>query len=500
MTDSVTRPMNGKEYLDSLKDDREVYIQGERVKDVTEHPAFATPARSMARLYDALHDPNSGMKTVPTDTGSGGYTHPFFKMARSSQDMLDARDAMAHWAKMTYGWMGRTPDYKAAFLGTLGVNDEFYGDYQANAQRWYKESQEKVLYWNHALINPPIDRHLPPDETGDIVVHVQKETDSGVVVSGAKVVATGSAMTNMAFIAHAGAPVRDKRFAIVAGIEMNTPGVKLISRTSYSQAAEQTSDPFDYPLSSRFDENDAILILDNVLIPWENIFLYGDLDQFNMFGPKSGFASRLTFQGATRLAVKTDFIAGLLIKSLELTGTKDFRGVQTRLGEVLTWRSTFWMMTSEMARNPQPWLNGSVQPSQDAVNSYRVLAATGYARIREIVMQDLGSALIYLPSSVKDFQSPDVRPYLDKYVRGSGGIGAEDRVKTLKMLWDAVGTEFGGRHELYERNYGGNHEQVKLLNVWDADGRGISKQLTDFAEQAMSEYDLDGWTLPELKR
>ena len=497
MAEPTTRPYTGAEFLESLRDSREIYFEGERIEDVTTHPAFATPARSMARLYDALHD--GSMRTVPTDTGSGGITHPFFKAPRSTEDLLDARSAIESWARLTYGWMGRTPDYKAAFLGTLGVNDEYYGEYASNAHRWYRESQEKILYWNHALVNPPIDRNLPPDEIGDVVLHVVKETDNGVVVSGAKVVATGSAMTHMAFLGYFGAPVRDKQFAIIAGIEMSTPGVKLISRTSYSATAKQTATPFDYPLSSRFDENDAILILDNVLIPWENIFLYGDVDQFNVFGPKSGFAHRLTFQGATRLAVKVDFITGLLSKSLALTGTKDFRGVEMRLGEVMAWRSTFWAIADEMARTPVPWLNGSVQPNPDAVNSYRWLSMVGYARIREIVLQDLGSGLIYLPSSVKDFQSPEVRPYLDKYVRGSGGISAEERVKTLKLLWDAVGTEFGGRHELYERNYQGSHEQVRLLVHWDAVGSGKERELEEFAEQAMSEYDLNGWTLPELR-
>ena len=489
--------MNGDEFIDSLKDDREIYIYGERVKDVTEHPAFRNPVRSMARLYDGLHD--GRVKTVPTDTGSGGYTHPFFRAPRSSEDLQDARSAIESWARLTYGWMGRTPDYKAAFLGTLGVNDDYYGEYAGNAHRWYKESQEKILYWNHALVNPPIDRHLPPEEVGDVVLHVVKETDNGVIVNGAKVVATGSAMTHMAFLGYFGAPVKDKRFGLIAGIEMSTPGVKLISRTSYSSMAKQTASPFDYPLTSRFDENDAILILDNVLIPWENVFVYGDLDKFNQFGGASGFGDRLALQGAIRLATKTDFIAGLLAKSLQMTGTKDFRGVQSRLGEVYMWRSTYWSLVETMVRNPTDWVNGSVQPDAVAGDAYRQLGAMGYARIREIILQDLGSALIYLPSSVKDFQSPAVRPYLDKYVRGSGGIDAEERIKTLKMMWDAVGTEFGGRHELYERNYQGSHEAMKVGLVFDYERRGTAKSLQDFAEQAMSEYDLDGWTIPELR-
>lgn len=495
--EQVSRPYNGAEFLESIRDGREIYIQGERVKDVTTHPAFKMSARSLARLYDGLHD--GSVKTVPTDTGNGGYTHPFFKAPHSVQDLVDSRQAITDWSRLTYGWMGRTPDYKAAFLGTLGANADFYAPYDDNARRWYKESQEKVLFWNHAFVNPPIDRNLPPEEIGDVFVHVIEENDNGVVVSGAKVVATGSALTHYNFIANYGAPVRDKKFAIVAAVPMDTAGVKLIARTSYSQTAEETSTPFDYPLSTRFDENDAILIMDKVLIPWENIFIYGDLDKFNAFGVASGFANRMTMQGAIRLAVKLDFISGLLLKSLEMTGTKDFRGVQTRLGEVLGWRTAMWSLIDAMTYNPEPWVGGTVTPGFEPVQSYHWLGQAIYPKVREIIMQDLGSALIYLPSSAKDFESPEIRPYLDKFVRGSGGIDAETRVKTLKMMWDAVGTEFGGRHELYERNYQGSHEQVRIDVVLGHEGTGRADALRAFAEQAMSEYDLTGWTAPGLK-
>ena len=390
---SVNRPLTGAEYIESLKDGREVWIYGEKVKDVTDHPAFRNPIRSIARLYDSLHD--GSMPTAETDTGSGGSTHPFFKVSRSSEDLIRSRDAIAHWAKLTYGWMGRTPDYKAGFLGTLGVNDSFYEPYDANARRWYAESQEKVLYWNHALINPPVDRNRPADEVKDVFVHVENENDNGIVVSGAKVVATGSAMTHMNLIANGGfMPIKDKRFTVCAAIPMDSPGMKLICRQSYAAIADASGSPFDYPLSSRFDENDAIIILDKVLIPWENVFQYGDVDKSNMFMRRSGFGQRLTLQGATRLAVKLDFISGLLLKSLELTGTKEFRGVQTRLGEVLAYRELIWSLTEAMVRNPEPWIGGSVQPEPQACDSYRWISTVIYPEIREIIFQDLGSALI----------------------------------------------------------------------------------------------------------
>ena len=153
------RPFTGAEYLESLRDGREVYIYGERVKDVTRHPAFRNAAVSIAKLYDAMHaEKTKGVLTGPTDTGSGGYTHRFFKAARSREDLLGQRDAIAAWARMTYGWMGRSPDYKAAFLNTLGANADFYGKFAHNARAWHDRSQEAVLYLNHALINPPIDR------------------------------------------------------------------------------------------------------------------------------------------------------------------------------------------------------------------------------------------------------------------------------------------------------------------------------------------------------
>ena len=150
----VARPQNGAEYLDSLRDDREVYLYGERVKDVTTHPAFRNTARMVARLYDALHDPKRMDKLlVPTDTGNGGMTHAFFKAPKTPQELLAGRAAIAEWAKLTYGWLGRAPDYKAAFLATLGANSEFYAPYQDNAKRWYKFSQEGRLVVGLSLIH-----------------------------------------------------------------------------------------------------------------------------------------------------------------------------------------------------------------------------------------------------------------------------------------------------------------------------------------------------------
>src|SRR5882724_11825168 len=264
----MTRPFTGKEFLESLRDGREIWIYGERVDDVTTHPAFRNPARMLARLYDALHDPATRAElTCPTDTGSGGYTHRYFRAPTSADDLVAARDAIAGWSRLSYGWIGRSPDYKAAFLATLGANSDFYAPYDENARRWYKKVQEEVAFVNHAIVNPPVDRDRPLDEVKDVYMHVEEETDGGLIVSGAKVVATTSSLTHLNFIANNGAlPIKTKPFAFVCMVPTDASGVKLLCRPSYEMMAATMGTPFDYPLSSRMDENDSILVFDRVLV------------------------------------------------------------------------------------------------------------------------------------------------------------------------------------------------------------------------------------------
>jgi 4-hydroxyphenylacetate 3-monooxygenase len=492
------RPFTGAEFLESLRDGREIYIYGERVKDVTEHPAFRNSARSVALLYDALHDTaTKDVLTAPTDTGSGGYTMKFFKVARSRDDVIAQRDAIAAWARITYGWLGRSPDYKAAFLNTLGANAEFYGKFADNARAWYKRGQEAVLFLNHALVNPPIDRNKPVEQVKDVYITIQKETDAGIYVSGAKVVATNSALTNYNFLGqNMGQEITDPAMVVMFIAPMNTPGIKLICRPSYELAAAATGSPWDYPLTSRFDENDAIFVFDNAFIPWENVLIHRDIDRLKNFYPKSGFFNGFTMQGCTRLAVKLDFISALLYKAARATGVEEFRGVQAQIGEVIGWRNLFWSLTDAMACNPEPWVNGAVLPNSQGSATYRLFMTEAYPAVRNIVEKVVASGLIYLPSHALDFKNPDVDKYLAKYVRGSNGIDYKERIKIMKLLWDAIGTEFGARHELYEMNYSGSHELIRVFQLQQAQFSGRLKKMEALVDQCMADYDENGWKHP----
>lgn len=492
-------PFTGAEYLSSLEDDREIWIYGKRVKSVLTHPAFANTARMIAKLYDALHDPQQqSILTCPTDTASGTFTHRFFKAAKNAEELVATRDAIAHWSRMTYGWMGRSPDYKASFLSTLGVNADFYAPYAENARYWYRASQDRVLYMNHAIVDPPVDRNLSwAEAAGDVRITVERETDAGIIVSGAKTVATNATVTQYSLIAQT-APVEKPEQALVFILPMNAPGVKLLCRPSYQMMAQTMGSPFDYPLSSRLDENDTILICDHTLIPWENILVYRDTDKLQAFLTQAGFEQNTMFHGCTRLAVKLDFIAGLLLKALEITGAIRHRGVKVNVGEVLAWRNLFWSLTETMARVPSQWKPEAVLPNNEAGLSYLALSPSAYSKIREMVENLVASGLIYVCSHAKDFDAPEIRPYIDRYMRGTNGTDAVERVKVMKLLWDAVGTEFAGRHELYEHNYAGNHETIRLLNYLGAENYGQAEELKAFADRCLNEYDLDGWKTSDL--
>jgi len=328
----------------------------------------------------------------------------------------------------------------------------------------------------------------------DVFLHAVKERDDGIVVRGAKMLATGSALTHATFVAQNTAVQlaegKAEDYALVFIAPMDTPGMKLISRRSYELTAES---PWDNPLSSRFDENDAFVIFDDAFIPWENVLVYRDLEKATGFYAASGFMNRYTLQSGTRLAVKLDFMCGVIARAVEANGTSDFRGVQAQLGELMGWGSLMWALTSALALDPEDGPGGMSIPKLEYAVLVRLFGAMAWPKVDQVVGEVLGGSPIVIPSSYKDLQSDELRPLIDRYYRGSTG-SAHDRIKLFKLLWDATGSEFGSRHTLYERNYGGSPELVRLNVLQFAQDRGRLDEMKALVEQCMAEYDLDGWT------
>ena len=486
--------LTSQQYLESLRDGREVWLNGERVQDVTKHPAFRMAARSIARLYDTLHDP-ANSKTLTWTTPRGAVSHKAFQLARTRHHLLDRARAMQHWAKLHYGFMGRSPDYKAGMAVSLGAAPEFFEPYQANCERWYERLADDVLFMNHIGVNPMVDRSKRPHELPDINVRVVRENDAGFWVRGAKMVGTAAAFTHCNLV-FSFSPVpmddADAAHALVFIAPTGAPGLKLLSRPSYELQASAAS-PFDYPLSSRFDENDATMVFDDVFVPWENCLVYRDADRANRFFVEAQVVQNLMLHGAVRLTTKLEFMAGLLTKLARCSGTIDYRGVRARIGEVVGYAWTLGAMVRDACTSPDPGPNGTVAPSHRTIFAVRSLGPMIYPKVRELMELVGAGGFIQLPSSAQDLLNEELRPLIDLYYRGTN-VDAEDRVKLWKLAWDAIGSEFGARQELFERSYAGNFDNVRLENLFMAERNGDIPAWTGLVDQAMGDYDLNGWT------
>lgn len=490
--------LTGESYLESLRDGREVWYDGERVADVTSHPAFANAARTNAGLYDALHDPATSDDLTRVDR-FGNLTHSFYAPSYSSAELIESRKAIATWQAMTHGWMSRTPDYKAAFLAQLAEGQAFYGDRAEAALGWYQKSASQVLFLNHVLIDPPIDRSGNRTDSRDIFVTADREDDNGIYVSGAKMVATGSALTHATFVAvNSGVAARmeagrDDDMALVFITDMNTPGVKLISRPSYEAKAHS---PFEAPLASRFDENDAVMVFENAFVPWENVLIYRDLDRAKAFYAQSGFYNRYNLHSLTRLSAKLEFAAGLLIRGTQASGTSEFRGVQVAIGELIALKEMAWALTTAMVYDPEPSIGGTVVPRLEVAGAARLYSTNSWDTVRSIFEKYLAGAPIYTVSSPADFLNEELRPTIDKYFRGTG-MDAERRTKLFKLIWDSLYSEFAGRQALYERNFAGNQEQQRLDVLSWAQARGDADRYCQQVDEFMDSYDLHGFVDPD---
>lgn len=457
-----TRPQTGSDYLESLDDGRVVVHDGERVARVAEHPAFAGTASTIASLYDALHDEAADALLAPIGDGDG-VTHAFWTVPQSQGDLRAQREAIRAWQRRTHGWLGRTPEFMACMLTSMAAHAPFFGRFEPNVRAALERDQRAVTHYAQALVNPPVDRELPPDEVGDVFLRVVRETDEGVVLRGAKAVVTGAATAQRLFVSHFGGEVQTDAFAIAASVAVGSPGVRVYTRGT----------PFrtDQPLASRFQEHDALVVFDDVLVPWTDVFIR-DADTMLAFNRGAvGWNARLAFQAATRLEAKLERIAGLAVRAAEIMGTEERRGTQAALGEVIAFRHTVAGLRDAMIEQAAP-SGESILPGVDAAMAFSALAPDAYSRVRISLETTLSSALAHLPVPIGSLGTPEVEP-VEPLLRGSGGADARERLEVVGELWDAIGTGFGARHELYERNYWGQPERthVGILGLARADGR-----------------------------
>ncbi|MGH7036959.1 MAG: 4-hydroxyphenylacetate 3-monooxygenase, oxygenase component [Stellaceae bacterium] len=445
---------SGKQYLDGLRErDREVWLGGERVRDVTTHPGLAGGARAIASLYDMQHDPERRAAMTYTSPKDGAPVGLSFIIPRTREDLERRRDMMLAWARATCGMMGRSPDFmNVTYAAWAGAADYFARgrrEFADNLVRYYEHLRDNDICLTHSLINLQRSRTVSGvfNLQEGTALQVVRETDAGIVVKGARILATlGPLSDEIAVYSPRLARHTEKHspFAVSFAIPCDTPGLRFLCRDSFDLGRSH----FDAPLSSRFEEMDCIVFFDDVRVPWERVFLLGDVDLLNGTATYTHSSAHSAHQGAAKNLAKCELVLGVALLMTEALGNAHLPHVEERIGELMlyTQLTRAAMRAAEADARLDEW--GVMCPDPVTIESTRNLFMTAYPRMAEI-LHLLGSSSFLLTPSEKDFKGP-LAGHIAQYL-ATDTMAARDRVKLFRLAWDIAGTTFGSRQVLYER-------------------------------------------------
>jgi 4-hydroxyphenylacetate 3-monooxygenase len=446
----------GAQHIASLKDGRTVYIDGQLVDDVTEHPAFRNAVRSAAGLYDFQARPENIEWMTFQPEGADARVNRAWQMPRNLDEMVQRRKALQAWARLSCGFMGRSPDHVASALVGQRMGIEIFrkhGAARATAlSDYFDHARKNDLYLTYVIINPQAERAKDwGAQSDDLVARIVDEDTTGITIRGAKMLGTSAILANEVLVANL-QPLKpgEEDLAFSCALPMNTRGIRVLSRKSYEAAAISV---FDNPLSSRFDENDALIYFDDVKVPWDRLFVYRDTDMCRQqFHDTPGHAYQ-NYQAQIRLSVKIRFLLGLAHRLTEVIGTTKIPSVSEKLGQLAAQASMVEAMLSGMEASGSK-LGDYWVPNKQFMYASQVLTQDLYPQFITAIRDLSGGALIMLPSSIDDFRDPMLRKIIHATQRAAS-TEPEDKVKFLKAAWDAIGSEFGSRHTQYEMFYAG---------------------------------------------
>lgn len=446
----------GADYLAALKDDREIFVDGERVQDIAGHPAFRGIVNTIAGLYDFAADPANDMTYEAPETGR--VANKVFMIPRSREDLAARRRAITAWAELSHGFVGRSPDHVGAFLaGFAGAPDVFAReprDLGANVTSYYKRLLDESLYVSYAIIPPQHSRATSASEwEGDFIqVGVVEERADGIVVRGSQMLGTGATVSDEVLISCV-KPLTpdDKDFAVSFVLPVATPGLKFYCRRPYAPGQPSS---YDYPMSTRFDESDALLVFDDVFVPWERVFVDRDVAGLRAQFFESGAHVLGNSQAQIRLVTKLKFLLGVARKITQVNGIDKFPPVQGNLGELASMAALVEAAVYAGEYESTVDERGVCRPAARYVYGAMGQQAELYPRVLHIIRELVGGGVLQVPSSVKEMTNPATRADMDRYVQ-SPGVSSEERIKLFKLAWDVIGSEFAGRHHQYEMFYAG---------------------------------------------
>ncbi|RKN84876.1 4-hydroxyphenylacetate 3-monooxygenase, oxygenase component [Paenibacillus ginsengarvi] len=454
---------NGEQYIAGIdKGGAQVWVDGNRVTGaISEHSAFRGVVSTQAELYDMQGADEYLSRMTYESPTSGDVVGLSFLRPQSKRDLRRRREMMTLWAGRHHGFLGRAPDYMNTVVMAFGAawkllaeSNPMYGD---NMRRYYEHCRENDITLSHAFIVPHAGRmssFLKTLEQPD-APRVEETNKDGIVVSGAFLLATQAATADEILIFPAPLPSAQEvnphafAFAVPSGL----PGIRYICRESFAAGTSE----FDYPLSSRYEEMDTLVVFDRVLVPHDRVFLCGDEDMAYRFTEESRFHTHATHQVLCRNIAKTEFMLGVIEGIIKLLGLRTYTQVVEKAAEAIAGLETLkaLLVASEAGARKDRW--GTMLPSPGPLYTANYLYPKMYPRLVEIVQLLGASGIVVIPSEA-DFHS-DIGGDLHRYLKGIE-TDAKSRVGLFRLAWDLSASSFAGRQTLYERFFFGDSVKV----------------------------------------
>jgi 4-hydroxyphenylacetate 3-monooxygenase len=456
----------GEQFLKGLAArQNDLWVGNEKVGDVTEHPAFAGAAKQMATVFDRQFD--YADECLMPDDETGELINVSHMIPRSVADLKKRHIGLSRISEATMGLMGRTPDYmNVTYAGFAGDPAAWSGVDGSNARgcenlmSFQKRLRRDDISLTHTIVHPTIDRMHDKTFTDNrhVPLHKVGETSEGMVVRGARILATLAPFADEMAV-YPGHPLPDgagDEYAVSFSVPMDTPGMVLLCRDSTTMVGV---DPFDKPFSGGYDEQDAFVIFDDVVVPHDRVFIGGDVETYNT-AMSTNWWPNIMQQTTIRALTKMEFLYGLATRMAEAVNDMN-EGTLEMLGELAGYveviRSSILCAEDHAYDNG----NGVFFPEGRAMHPMRALCATWFPRANEIIALIGSHNLLATPTRAM-LDDDRLRPLLDQYLCGANGASAEDRAAVYRLAWDFIGSGLGARNNLYERNYLGSAKTSRV--------------------------------------
>jgi len=448
-----------------------LWYRGEQVRDVTSHPALRGGVATLASLYDLQWQQRDVM--LYASPSSGKPVARAFLMARTSEELRSITRAMQVWEDHTHGMMGRVPDYISRAMTGYAAGAAYLDEYL----------RENDLCLTHTLIAPQANRAVSLAQQADpyLAARVKEETDAGIVIRGCRMLATLPICDEIMVFPSTllRAVEEDAPYAFGFAIPNDTPGLRFLCRESLDYGRSH----FDHPLGSRFEEMDAVVVFDDVFVPWERVFLYRDVTRCNQAYVRTGAIVHMTHQVVVKNIAKCEFILGLAHLLVNAIGAEVFQHIQEKLAELWVNLETMraFLRTAEADAARDEW--GIMRPAWSPLDAARNLFPRLYPRMVEIIQQIGASGLVAMPTEA-DLKGPlaeDIRKYYQ-----AARVDALERIPLFRLAWDAALSGFATRQVLYERFFFGDPVRMAgaLVSGHQAEIQQCAEKVRAFIKQA----------------